>query len=433
MTATFMNHGGHRGSQRGNCKLRIADCKFSIFNFQLAISNLSVSSVTSVVGHSSSRRGFTLLEVILALSLAVGVMGLIAMAINLHANATLNGRAQVAQAQLARAILNQISGDVRAALPPFQQDFSGALGAAADAAGDLGGTGNGGGDSEGNAGGNNSQNGTSGQGTNNSPSGTGGTNNSPSGSGNKSSGTGGGTGGGPNSASGGAASGESDSGSASGASTTSTADLPLLLGTAYELQLDVSRLPRVDQYESMMSAGGGTLADIPSDVKTVAYYVANVDAAQAGGVSEVSPGGATTALVRRSLDRAITRFASQSGDIGGLDTAAEVLATEVVAVQFAYFDGTTWLSEWDSQSMQSLPLAIEILLTIATRTDGNAAQTVVASLAGESADNVIETTFRHVVHLRGSETTAGGSGASSGTATESTADTGASPMGGTQP
>jgi hypothetical protein len=142
--------------------------------------------------------------------------------------------------------------------------------------------------------------------------------------------------------------------------------------------------------------------------------------------------------VRRSLDRAVTRFASQSGDIGGLDAAAEVLATEVVAVQFAYFDGTTWLSEWDSQSMQSLPLAIEILLTIATRTDGNSVQTAVASLASESADNVIETTFRHVVHLRGSEATGGASGMGGSSADQSTADagttqSGTTPGGGTQP
>jgi hypothetical protein len=380
------------------------------------------------------------LEVILALSLAVGVMAVIAMAINLHANATLNGRAQVAQAQLARALLNQISDDVRAALPPFQQDFSGALGAASDAAGDAAAMGDGGNESDGNnQGGNSNQNGNSGQGSNNSSSGSGNKTGGPgSGTGagtggGSGSGTGAGTGGGQNSATGGGASGDPASGLGSGASTTSTADLPLLLGTPYELQLDVSRLPRVDQYESMMSAGGGTLADIPSDVKTVAYYVANVDAAQSGAVSEVSPGGATTALVRRSLDRAITRFASQSGDIGGLDTAAEVLATEVVAVQFAYFDGTTWLTEWDSQTMQSLPLAIEILLTIATRTDGAATAAAIASPQGESGEDVIETTFRHVVHLRGSEATGGASGMGGSGGTQSTAESGASPMGGTQP
>jgi hypothetical protein len=127
----------------------------------------------------------------------------------------------------------------------------------------------------------------------------------------------------------------------------------------------------------------------------------------------------------------VTRYASQYGDAAGLDSAAEILASEVTYVEFRYFDGTTWVSEWDSQTQQGLPLAVEILLSVATRTDGTAAQTALASLTGEPADNIIETTFRHVVHLRGadaaggsSDTTAAAGDATGGTSSGATQATG---------
>lgn len=395
--------------------------------------------MSSVVRNSASR-GFTLLEVILSLSLAVGVMGVIAMAINLHAKATLSGRAQVAQAQLARSVLNQISDDLRCAIQPFEQDFSGAFAVASDAAGESQNTG----ESDNPSGGDNAQGTPGGQGSNKTQGGTGAgagagvSAKSPSGSTSRSSGSGSAAGGaasgGQSSGGGnaGAASSGSDSSSTASSSTTTSADVPVLIGTPYELQLDVSRLPRVDQYETMMAASG-TLADIPSDVKTVAYYVANVSAAQSAAVSEYSSGGATTALVRRSLDRAVTRYASQSGDAAGLDAAAEILATEVTNIQFAYFDGTTWVTEWDSQTQQGLPLAVEILLTIATRTNGNAAQTALSSLTGESPDDIIETKFRHVVHLRAADAASGGGGTAAAGDTTGSAASGTSSTTGAQP
>jgi hypothetical protein len=423
--------------QKSKCKSQNAKSNFAfcILHFAFPLR----PSVSSVVKKSASR-GFTLLEVILSLSLAVGVMGVIAMAINMHAKATMSGRAQVAQAQLARAVLNQISDDLRCAIQPFEQDFSGAFAAASDAASDSQSAG----ESDNLSGGENAQgiDGfalAGGQGSNKTQggAGAGASAKSPSGSTSKSSGSGsaagGASSGGQSSGGGstGAASTGSDSSSTTGGSTTTSADLPVLIGTPYELQLDVSRLPRVDQYETMMGASG-TLADIPSDVKTVAYYVANVSAARSAAVSEHSSGGATTALVRRSLDRAVTRYASQYGDAAGLDAAAEILATEVTNIQFAYFDGSTWLTEWDSQTQQGLPLAVEIRLAIATRRDGNTAQTAIASLTGDSGDDIIETTFRHVVHLRGADPADGGGGTTSAGDTTGSADSGTTPTTGTQ-
>ena len=61
--------------------------------------------------------------------------------------------------------------------------------------------------------------------------------------------------------------------------------VPGLYGNAYQLQVDISRLPRVDQYMaiSAQSDSGVTNADQVSDVKNVSYYVINNSATAGAG------------------------------------------------------------------------------------------------------------------------------------------------------
>src|SRR4029079_11616389 len=84
-------------------------------------------------------------------------------------------------------------------------------------------------------------------------------------------------------AAGGAATGARSSGSASTTATSGTATtaeatttptMVKLVGSATELQFDISRIPRVDQYKGIVSGNGELSAvDLPSDVKTIAYYL----------------------------------------------------------------------------------------------------------------------------------------------------------------
>jgi hypothetical protein len=60
------------------------------------------------------------------------------------------------------------------------------------------------------------------------------------------------------------------------------------------------------------------------------------------------------------MNRAQALYASQNGDYDIFMRNAESLAPEVVGLEFRYFDGTEWLSEWNSQEMNGLPLAVEI-------------------------------------------------------------------------
>ncbi len=63
------------------------------------------------------RRGFTLLEVVLALGLAVVVLGLVGMGIHVQLAVAAKSRDQVEEAQLARVLLQRVADDLRNAVP----------------------------------------------------------------------------------------------------------------------------------------------------------------------------------------------------------------------------------------------------------------------------------------------------------------------------
>ena len=152
---------------------------------------------------------------------------------------------------------------------------------------------------------------------------------------------------------------------------------PGLYGNQYELQLDVSRLPRFDEYQKMMADPTEGLADIPSDVKTVTYYMANQQAAVVpiDGVETLSSDISTSTdpdlvgrgLVRRQLDRAVAQYAQTNGLLTAAQSAGELIAPEVVSIEFQYYDGIEWLFEWDTETEEGLPVAIQIQLVMNSR------------------------------------------------------------------
>jgi len=153
-------------------------------------------------------------------------------------------------------------------------------------------------------------------------------------------------------------------------------ELPGLYGNQYQLQVDVSRLPRVEEYQQILGPDSITsVTDIPSDVKTVTYYVKTAAVgAPVSGVINTNTSLASltnsdpnaTGLIRRQLDRAVTSSAIAQGNTTGLTNAGDLLAPEVVGVEFRYFDGTQWLLQWDTTQEESLPLAVQILLAISS-------------------------------------------------------------------
>lgn len=346
----------------------------------------------------SARHAITLLELLLALALSGLILYAISIAIDLHLRTLDVRRTNVEEARLARSVLNMIANDLRSTLRYEEVDLSSierlaqssAMGAADNLgaslglpsgaipqvpppAGDGGGAGGPGGDpGSGGGGGAPPLSGA--------PGGTGG---------------GGRGGGGGPSGGGGAPMAPSTSMGPSGFSLDTgdmaamepsmyTMDLagaamlpPVvgLYGNQFELQIDVSRLPRVDEYQMMQMPGDFGLPQVPSDIKTISYFVQDGMTNNSQVTEEFAPTGpaaaglnpVSTGLVRREVDRSIAQFALNNGLMDSLFRTGDLLAPEINAIQFQYFDGMQWLPFWDSQQMQGLPLAVEIVISIIPR------------------------------------------------------------------
>jgi hypothetical protein len=210
------------------------------------------------------------------------------------------------------------------------------------------------------------------------------------------------------------------------------ASVPGLYGNQYELSVDCSRLPRVDQYSGTAAdATTGAAASIPSDVKTVSYFLRTEDSAQVSTLGQ--SGDSSMGLVRREMDRAAASWASQDGSLDPSEHPGDVLAKEVTYLEFRYYDGTTWYTEWDSDQMGGLPTAIEITISIDPALGQNVEDMDVRA-ANElaAAGDLDQQLYRLVVHLPIAQplTTEDASGTTGETYDASGETTGAAAQGG---
>jgi hypothetical protein len=152
--------------------------------------------------------------------------------------------------------------------------------------------------------------------------------------------------------------------------------------------MDLSRLPRIEEYVAYLDEDTSDIDDIPSDLKTVAYFVQAVGSGVQDTLDMLDANSSlegTGGLVRRSLDRAATVEAANNGNLSMLNQTGELLAPEITGIEFSYWDGLIWQLEWSSDSYGELPLAIQVTLTM---TDAEA----------ETAE-LENRTFRHIVRL----------------------------------
>ncbi len=307
------------------------------------------------------RSGYTLLELMLALTLAGFVLAAIGMAIDLHLRALDSRRTNVEEAEVARAVLRRMADDLRSAVAYTTIDFSSledlAIGVVPDDfdIDDL-------------------------DGANDDPNAP--PEDEPLGE---------------DAPFGEMPEADPDAAGEEEMSLVSRVEPPPVVGVygnRYELQIDISRLPRIDEYSATVSADG-EVRNIPSDVKTVTWYLitgprnySGLDTTNPGAAPEMettssmfgSVGGTRPmssqpeqidprtglpyrGLVRRELDRAVTAWAATNGELPEI-VLGEVLAPEVTQLEFRYFDGTQWLEEWDSEEIGGIPLAVEIAIAV---------------------------------------------------------------------
>ena len=290
-------------------------------------------------------RGFTLLEVLLALGLSAIIIGAIAMAVDVHWRALQAGRRDVEEAQLARAILNRMADDIRGAVQYDPQQAEKMLGSVVPTTVDTAKLA--------------SETGVEAKEI------------------------------------------ESALSGESGTPSWIPPSIPALYGSANVLQVDVSRLPRLDQINSMMATDPlAASVNHTSDVKSIAYYLVT----EPGGVSTGAPAtpstvGQKAGLFRRELDRAMTAWASEQGTLESLQTDTDPIATEVTALEFHFFDGASWYTDWDSVELGGLPTAVEIAISLRRPAKASGATPWLGF--GGTANEETSTVYRLVVNLPG--------------------------------
>ena len=297
---------------------------------------------------ASGRGAFTLIEVMLAVMLSAFVIAGIAAATHLHLTVLKRQQVMIERSQIARNILNMIKADLRAAVQYKPADVTGLdaltvsqaaiAGIAMDA--DMSET-------------DLSQVDPSAM----DPGALGG--------GAPTSGGGGGASMGGQSGSPDATAEEEPAGAPDGISSGSTPILrPGIYGTGTELMIDISRLPRIDQYDPVATgAVPGEAFSLPTDIKTVAYFLSGESLESMSTQVGIEP-GAKGGLYRRQLDRAVAAYsADTAGALAALGNT-KLIAHEVVAVEFRYHDGDEWRSEWNSESEGGFPAAIEVTIVV---------------------------------------------------------------------
>lgn len=294
---------------------------------------------------SSRRRraAYTLLEILLALALSVVIVGAITAAIGVFLMNLNRHQRSLEQKQVVRSVLLMIANDLRAGLQYKAIDVSGLqnLQVSQALSGILPGMGGGG----------------TGEETEGSAS--------------------------------------SEAASESSAETDETEDTaeyrPTLIGDRFSVSIDISRLPRLDEYHALLS-GSVTDSQTAADIKTVSYFISSNPPLPNSAIEFEPRVSALGGLYRRQVDRAVAAYAGETAGAVAVDQFAKLLAPEIIELQFRYFDGSSWQTSWNSEESGGFPLAVEVTMIF----DPN--RTVLDRQL--SFNDLLELeTYRMVVHL----------------------------------
>ncbi len=257
------------------------------------------------------RAAYTLLEILLALALSVVIVGSITTAIGVFLMNLNRHQRSLEQKQVVRSVLLMFATDLRAGLQYKAIDVSGLqnLGASQVLSGILPGMGGG----------------AAGEATDESA--------------------------------------QTDSASEASTETEETEDTaeyrPTLIGDRFSVSIDISRLPRLDEYHALLS-GSVTDSQTAADIKTVSYFISSNPPLPNLAIEFEPRVSALGGLYRRQVDRAVAAYAGDAAGAVAVDQFAKLLAPEIIELQFRYFDGSSWQTSWNSVESGGFPLAVEI-------------------------------------------------------------------------
>lgn len=138
-----------------------------------------------------------------------------------------------------------------------------------------------------------------------------------------------------------------------------------LVGSANELLLYVSRPDSNLAYVDAQSLT--TTDERTGDLMIIRYLVADTSAGGLSGLIGKRLAGTKTGaigLVRITGDLFGMSSAVQSGKSEEFTAVDSIDAIEVSQLAFQYYDGAGWQETWDSTTQNSLPVAIEIIMTL---------------------------------------------------------------------
>jgi prepilin-type N-terminal cleavage/methylation domain-containing protein len=328
-----------------DCRLQIADCRLKT-QLQSEDWGLPICNLQPAI--YNRRPGFTLLEVVLAISLSVVLLSALYLTLNLHYRHAKAGRELTDEAAIVRSVLARINDDINGQLSPMNPLLYSKISGTTIMGNTFGG-----------GGGSASQNNSA-------------QNSSTPNSSSPNSST-------PSSSSKNTQSNSSQSSSSPSSSAQSTQTSPAntvvfnlgVFGDADRLVLTGSWLPK----DLTRIQEGQTQT---SDLRRVVYWL----------VKE----GNKTGLARQELSNVTAQ------DAGNLppevsDPGSHVIAPEVTKFSLEYFDGTQWQTSWDGTALDassSLPIGPPALIAV------NITIVRPAHAAGEKAR---ETSYRHVVAI----------------------------------
>lgn len=171
---------------------------------------------------------------------------------------------------------------------------------------------------------------------------------------------------------------------------------PSLVGGPDSIAIDISRLPRLDQYNPVIADNESSM-QTKSDVKTLAYFFSTSNPTNRDGV-QFSPTAAPGGLYRRTIDRAVATFNGDSGLVSTPDEYCNLVASEIAEIKFRFFDGSSWQTSWDSEENGGFPPAVEVTIVMDPRrmSDGK-------NYAYGGFDQQAMELYRSVVHLPAAE------------------------------
>jgi hypothetical protein len=111
--------------------------------------------------------------------------------------------------------------------------------------------------------------------------------------------------------------------------------------------------PAHEQMAALLAASGNDQTRM-SDLATVAYFVSGA------GTGTLQQAVNRPGLARLEGDRLAMAMADQQQNAAVMAARTEILASEVTAVRFMYFDGFRWCPTWDSKVYGGLPRAIDV-------------------------------------------------------------------------